>query len=113
MTTYTQQMVDLSVALETQRAERSQVEQRIEALITECRDAGMTWAMVGSALHTSGQAAWERYGLSPQEKAERSRQNEPAVEQDTFMGMEVTREERVRARKVALERKRGKRAQKE
>lgn len=86
--------------------ERSRVEQRIQALITECRDAQMTWSQIGSALHTSGQAAWERYGLTPEERAARTRQNLPAVEQDTLTGLEPTREERIVARKVAVKQKR-------
>lgn len=113
MTTYTQAMVDVSVALEQQRSERLNVEARIEALITDGRNLNMTWAMIGSALHVSAQSAWERYGLTPEEKAARSRQNQPAVEQDTLLGLEETREDRIAARKIVLEKKRAKKPKKD
>lgn len=112
MAMYTQRMVDLSVALENKRAERSRVEEQIAALVIAGKEEGMTWAMIGNALHTSGQAAWERFGLTPEEKAARSRQNSPAPEQDTLLGLEETHADRVAARKVQIDKKRGGRTKK-
>jgi len=108
MTSYTQKMVDLSLALTQHRQQRNDIEQRIAALVKAAREEGMTWAMIGSALYVSAQAAWERYGLTPEEKAARSRQNRPEALQDTLEGLDLTRDERIAARKLALKQKRGK-----
>lgn len=46
--------------------------------VLRCRSLDMTWSRIGYALGTSGQAAWERYGLTAAQRQERSRQREPA-----------------------------------
>lgn len=79
MGTYTHEMADHSIALGHLVGDRARVEEQIQDGVQVARDLGMTWAMVGLALGVSTQAAWERYGLSPYEKAERSRLNDAAA----------------------------------
>lgn len=44
--------------------ERSRAEEEVAAAVTACRDAGRSWAWIGSVLGVTRQAAQERYGES-------------------------------------------------
>lgn len=61
MAEYTQEMVAASVKLSRFARERESLEHAIWEAVEELREAGGSWVAVGSALGTSGQAAWERY----------------------------------------------------
>lgn len=110
MTKMTEEQVEASMALDLARIRRERAEADVEDLVTEARNLNLSWAHIGSALRTSGQAAWERYGLSPEERAARSRQSQAALLQNELPGLEVTRADRVNARKVTLKNKRAKTA---
>lgn len=45
-----------------------QAEDAIESEIASARREGMSWAKIGLALGVSAQAAWQRYGLTPEQK---------------------------------------------
>jgi hypothetical protein len=108
MTSYTQAQVDISIAIGKRRERLLEIDQEIYELVQEGRRQDMSWAKLGIALNTSGQAAWERYGLTDTQRAERSLQNRPQPLQDALEGLEPTRADRVAARKIALEKKRRK-----
>lgn len=44
---------------------RAEVESEVAAAIAAARDAGYSWAMIGGAIGTTGQAAQQRYGKLP------------------------------------------------
>lgn len=111
MTRYTEHQIALVQRLENLVHERELAEERVERMVKLCRANEMSWARIGIGLRTSGQAAWEKYGLTDTQKAERSLRNRTPALQDTFEGLEITRDQRVEARKVALKNKRAKRAQ--
>lgn len=106
MTKYTQEDINLVTRLHRLRNDRDELEDAIQLMVKKCRTAGMSWVRIGSALGTSAQAAWERYGLTPEQKAERSLLNRGPLIQDMIPGLEPTREERIRERKAILKAKR-------
>jgi len=65
MTTYTSEMIDLSLTMRDLIANRAETESQIRSLVEEMRDAGMTWASIAMALETSSQNAWARYSGIP------------------------------------------------
>lgn len=49
-------------AMRKAMAERAQAERDLLDAVTAARDAGYSWATIGAALGTSGEAARQRYG---------------------------------------------------
>jgi len=72
MTEYTHESIHLSAEIQRWCEKRRDANNRIEGLVVEARKAGMTWLAIGCALGVSTQSAWERYGLTPQQKAARA-----------------------------------------
>lgn len=68
MTNYTEDEVHRTCEIQRWVDKRRQADDAIEGEITAARNENMSWARIGAALGTSGQAAWQRYGLSPEEK---------------------------------------------
>ncbi len=53
--------VDVMQALRAAVLERSKAERHLVDAIQHARDAGMTWAAIGTTVGTSGEAARQRY----------------------------------------------------
>ena len=82
MGTYTHEQIDQSILIGHLLEQRALTEGRIQTAVQDSRDMGMSWGQIAAALSTSTQAAWERYGLSPEEKlARRLLASKPAMEQ--------------------------------
>jgi len=96
----------LEEALVALAEERRLVENKIAATVKAARKEGTTWRNIGISLGTSQQAAWERYGLTDVQKAERSLLNSKGAEEIELPGLERTREERIQARAAELKQKR-------
>lgn len=60
---------------------RRQAEDAIESEVACARTEGMSWAKVGLALGTSAQAAWQRYGLTPEQRRGIALQQERGMDQ--------------------------------
>jgi len=71
MANYTHEQAEQSIHLGGLVEQRRQVEVRIDAAVQDSRDMGMTWAQIAIGLETTTQNAWERWGLSPEEKTQR------------------------------------------
>jgi len=56
--------------------------------VAEARKGGMSWTKIGYALGTSGQAAWERYGLTQQQKDDLAKVAADRFHQRELQGME-------------------------
>lgn len=75
MDSYDERQVVIALELSKTRREIGTLERRIPVLVTEAREVGMTWLQIGGSLGTTGQAAWERFGLTPEQKRQRSLPN--------------------------------------
>lgn len=75
MVTYSPEMVRASSQLQRYAEQRRQIEDNIRLAVAGCREDGLTWAQIGTALGVSSQAAWEHYGLSTRQRQQRSRQS--------------------------------------
>lgn len=53
---------DAFVQLLRAASRRAEVESEVTAAVFAARDAGYSWAMIGGAVGTTGQAAQQRYG---------------------------------------------------
>jgi hypothetical protein len=89
MNKYTEDQVDVSLLIGTKRERIRKLDLEIAGLVKDGRDVGMSWAMLGAALGTSSQAAWERYGLSFSQMAQRSRQNNAAMTNTELEGLDL------------------------
>jgi hypothetical protein len=62
MRVYEQSDIDASIQLGKLADMRAQLERDIGEHVAEWRRTGATWSMIGIAVGTTTQAAWERYG---------------------------------------------------
>lgn len=75
MNPYSDEQVRISCDMGRWIEQRRRAQEAIGLCVIRARSADMTWAMIGLALGTSAQAAWERYGLTAEQIEQRSRQN--------------------------------------
>lgn len=73
MTTYSQEVLDIMVKIGNAKEQIRAVELLISKEVQLLRAHGASWSQVGVALGVSSQSAWERYGLSWEQKEERRR----------------------------------------
>jgi len=89
MSTYSDEQIDVSLLIGTKREMIRKLELEIAGLVKDGRSCGMTWGMLGAALGTTSQAAWERFGLTYQQMVQRSRQNNGALTNEQLEGFDL------------------------
>lgn len=81
---------------------RRQANNRVTQLVLALHKNGVSWRALGIQLGMSGQAAWEKYGLTEIQKAERSLQSNKSAVEEELPGLELTREERIQRRATEI-----------
>lgn len=72
MSEYSREQTTLSIELAKLTEDARTTQEKIHAVIKAGRQEDMSWVKIGAALGTSGQSAWERYGLTYKQQSERS-----------------------------------------
>lgn len=88
MSPYSDEQVRASAQLQRYAEQRRVTSDNIALAVRDARDLGISWSQIGNALGTSAQAAWERYGLTVEQRRQRSLQNNPAVTQPSLFSTE-------------------------
>lgn len=98
MSEYTDDEVHRSCEIGRWVEKRRVANDAIESEVKAAHSEGMSWAKIGLAVGTSGQAAWERYGMSDEARQQlvrlrETRFSQPGLPLDGFPSFELPKKQ--------------------